>query len=58
MVIVMRLEYLSYVEEYKDKLEPLMSTLEEKRVWKKIKRTIVPSYSFQKDGVVFVYQVL
>ena len=58
MVIVMRLEYLSYVEEYKDKLEPLMNTLEVRGLWRKVERKIVPCYSFQKEGVVFVYQVL
>ena len=56
--IVMRREYLSYVEEYKDKLEPLMDTLEDQGNWKKVVRKIVPCYSFQKDGMVYVYQIL
>lgn len=56
--IVMRREYLSYVEEYKDRLEPLMNTLEENGSWEKVVRKIVPSYSFQKEGVVYVYRVL
>ena len=55
---MMRREYLSYVEEYKDRLEPLMDKLEDQGQWKKVVRKIVPSYSFQKDGVVYVYQVL
>ena len=34
--IVMREEYLSYVEEYVGKLEPYMDSLEEKGYWKKV----------------------
>ena len=35
-MIVMREEYLSYVEEYVGKLEPYMKEQEEKGAWKKV----------------------
>jgi len=56
--IVMREEYLSYVKEYVDKLEPYMSSLGEKGAWRQVGRNIVPEYSFNKNGVVFSYEVL
>ncbi|XP_037029403.1 uncharacterized protein LOC119069455 [Bradysia coprophila] len=56
--IVMREEYLSYVEEYVGKLEPYMDNLEANGHWKKLRRVIVPEYSFNKNGVVYSYQVL
>jgi len=34
VVIVMREEYLSYVEEYVGKLEPYMTRLEQQGYWK------------------------
>jgi len=37
IVIVMREEYLSYVTEYVDKLEPLMKAYEDKGYWKEVK---------------------
>lgn len=36
MFIVMREEYLSYVEEYVGKLEPYMDSLEAKGYWRKV----------------------
>jgi len=56
--IVMREEYLSYVQQYVGKLEPHMQSLQEKGFWKQVNRKIVPSYSFNKTGVVFIYEVL
>jgi len=56
--IVMREEYLSYVQEYVGKLEPYMEALQEKGFWKQVSRNIVPSYSFNKTGVVFNYEIL
>ncbi|KAK6186311.1 hypothetical protein SNE40_008372 [Patella caerulea] len=54
--IVMREEYLSYVEDYKDKLEPLMAKLEKEEKWKRLSRDVIPNYSFNKNGVVFKYE--
>ncbi|KAL3864270.1 hypothetical protein ACJMK2_005968 [Sinanodonta woodiana] len=56
VVIVMRKEYLDYVKEYKDRLEPLMDQLETERKWQKISRKIVPNYSFNKEGVVYKFR--
>jgi len=58
VIIVMREEYLSYVQEYVDKLEPFMDALEDKGEWKRLSRKIVPEYSFNKNGVVFKYEVI
>jgi len=57
IVIVMREEYLSYVAEYVDKLEPFMHDLEKKGFWKQGSRVIVPEYSFNKNGVIYSYEV-
>ena len=35
-MIVMREEYLSYVEEYVGKLEPYMDKLEQEEKWKRV----------------------
>jgi len=57
VVIVMREEYLSYVKEYVGRLEPMMETLQVDGAWSRQERTVVPNYSFGKNGVVFVYKV-
>jgi len=57
IVIVMREEYLSYVSEYVDKLEPYMQELEKKGYWKQLSREILPEYSFNKNGVIYTYEV-
>ncbi|CAL8071408.1 unnamed protein product [Orchesella dallaii] len=56
--IVMREEYLTYVKEYVERLEPYMNELEAKGFWKQIGRDVVPEYSFKKNGIVFSYEVL
>ena len=56
--MVMRREYLDYVTEYRDRLEPYMAELEQHNQWCRLERTIVPRYSFNKDGVLFVYRVI
>uniref|UniRef100_T1JM27 Methyltransferase domain-containing protein n=1 Tax=Strigamia maritima TaxID=126957 RepID=T1JM27_STRMM len=56
--IVMREEYLTVVSEYAGKLENYMHDLQEQQLWEQISRTIIPNYSFQKNGVVFMYKVL
>ena len=55
-VIVMRKEYLSYVDNYKGKLEPLMDRMVNEKVWKKLIRLEVENYSFNKTGIVFLFQ--
>ena len=37
VVIVMREEYLTYVKEYVDKLEPYMEALQDKGFWKQVR---------------------
>ncbi|KAK3792845.1 hypothetical protein RRG08_039780 [Elysia crispata] len=56
--IVMREEYLRSVAEYRDRLEPRMWELEGQRKWRRLARDLVPGYSFQNTGVVFVFRVL
>ena len=57
MCIVMREEYLSYVAEYVGRLEPFMKQLAQTDWWTLEERTVVPKYSFNKNGVIFVYRV-
>ncbi|KAK3792844.1 hypothetical protein RRG08_039779 [Elysia crispata] len=54
----MREEYLRSVAEYRDRLEPRMWELEGQRKWRRLARDLVPGYSFQNTGVVFVFRVL
>uniref|UniRef100_A0A646QCE8 Williams-Beuren syndrome chromosomal region 27 n=1 Tax=Hemiscolopendra marginata TaxID=943146 RepID=A0A646QCE8_9MYRI len=58
LFIVMREEYLKEVKEYNGKLEPFMEELTEKQLWRRKSRIVVPNYSFQKNGVVFIYEIL
>ncbi|XP_063595604.1 uncharacterized protein LOC134772498 isoform X2 [Penaeus indicus] len=58
VINVMRLEYLDYVEAYKDKLEPYMDLLHQKGWWQKVDRKVVPNYAFDKEGIIFVHRVL
>ncbi|XP_042209235.1 demethylmenaquinone methyltransferase-like isoform X4 [Homarus americanus] len=58
VVISMRLEFLETVEEYRNRLEPHMNQLEQKGVWHKVARTVVPGYYCGKEGVVFSYRVV
>lgn len=57
ILIVMRKEYLKYVEEYVDRLEPLMAKLEQENKWTLLKRREVNNYSFDRDGVLFRFRV-
>ena len=57
VVIVMRQAYLQEVKEYRGRLERRMAALEKDQRWKMVERTVVPKYSFENDGVVFVFQV-
>ncbi|CAL1527701.1 unnamed protein product [Lymnaea stagnalis] len=57
VIIVMREKYLTSVAEYKDRLEPRMKELELADQWEPVFRRVVPQYSFQNNGVVFVFRV-
>ncbi|XP_068202558.1 methyltransferase-like protein 27 [Palaemon carinicauda] len=58
IIIVMRKEYLDYVEEYKDKLIPYIDEMEKQGKWTKVEVKTVPKYSFDKDGMIFTYKVV
>ncbi len=53
----MREEYLTSVTDYR-RLEPLMMQLECDGAWQRLARDIVPQYSFDNNGVIFVFQTL
>ncbi len=58
MIIVMRREYLTYVNEYRGRLEPFMTLLEEQGYWERLQQKEVSAYSFGvKPGLVFVFKV-
>lgn len=56
VIIVMRKEYLTYVAEYVDRLEPLFKLLENEGIWSRLADFNVENYSFNKTGRVFVFQ--
>lgn len=56
VIIVMRKEYLAYVEEYIDRLVPMMEQLVKDGVWSPVLNLEVPNYSFNKTGCVFIYR--
>ena len=58
IVIVMRKAYPKEVDEYKDSLESLMEQLISEKKWTRIEKTCVPRYSFQNDGMIYVFKVL
>ncbi|XP_071545009.1 methyltransferase-like protein 27 [Panulirus ornatus] len=58
VVIVMRLEYLEVVKEYKNRLEPHMDLLQQQGWWRKETKKVVRNYAFGKDGVIFICRVL
>ena len=57
-MIVMRKEYLDYVKEYKDRLEPLMQQFINLKYWKLEEATPVDNYSFGKPGRLYVFKKL
>ena len=65
MCIIMREEFLTYVAEYVDRLEPFMQQLADQGAWTREERTVVPNYwcpsitatALDKPGVLFVYRV-
>lgn len=56
VVLVMRQEYMVCVQEYASKLEALMYKLEASGVWTRRLVQTVSNYSFNKDGLVFVFE--
>jgi hypothetical protein len=58
IILIMREEYLSYVTEYVNRLEPKMEQLEVENVWKKVSKSVVENYSFKKNGLVYVFEKL
>jgi hypothetical protein len=58
VILVMRAEYLTTVDEYRNRLEPLMRKMcdQPERAWTQVARIEVPNYSFDKTGVVYIFQ--
>jgi len=54
----MRKEYLKYVSEYTDRLEPAIARLETQGHWRLLERREVTNYSFNRDGVLFKMKVI
>ncbi|XP_074657750.1 methyltransferase-like protein 27 [Tubulanus polymorphus] len=54
--IVMRAAYLTEVQEYNGRLEPKMEQMVAEGRWTLLERTIVNNYSWENDGIVYVYQ--
>ncbi|KAL4231000.1 hypothetical protein ACF0H5_011373 [Mactra antiquata] len=57
ILFVMRKEYLTCVDEYNDRLEPYIATLEKDNKLEVIERKEVPKYSFNNDGIIFKMKV-
>ncbi|KAH3701852.1 demethylmenaquinone methyltransferase-like isoform X1 [Dreissena polymorpha] len=57
IVIVTRAQHLETVEEYRDRLEPLMDRLEVEGKWQKLERKIFPGFFLDKEGILWKYQV-
>lgn len=57
ILIVMRKEYLKYVSEYTDRLEPYLAKLEHDNKLEIVERREVPKYSFEREGVLFKLKV-
>ena len=55
LVNATRLAYLS-CDIYRGKVEPYFKELEELGLWTRLERTILPNYSWNNDGVVYVYR--
>ncbi|XP_060581812.1 uncharacterized protein LOC132738345 [Ruditapes philippinarum] len=58
ILIVMRKEYLKYVGEYVDKLEPFFDKLVHENKIEMLDRREVTNYSFDRDGVLFKFKVI
>lgn len=57
VINVMRREYLNYVNDYVDRLEPLMEHMEKvENKWALITKFDVDNYSFNKTGRIYVFR--
>ena len=56
-MLVCREEDVLNIEEYKDRLEPLMKQLEDEGKWTMLERTVFPEYLPAMNGIVFVFKV-
>lgn len=57
VLFVMRKEYLKYVEEYMDRLDPFINRLDREQVIELVERREVTNYSFERDGVLYKLRV-
>lgn len=57
ITIVTRIDYLSDVPEYKDRLEPLMQQLEKEGKWKLLERVVGPRFYLDKESIIWTHQV-
>ncbi|WAR24861.1 MET27-like protein [Mya arenaria] len=57
VLIVMRKEYLKYVGEYTERLEPFIEKMEHENRWELLESREVSNYSFNRDGVLFKMKV-
>uniref|UniRef100_A0A0B6ZMB4 Methyltransferase domain-containing protein n=1 Tax=Arion vulgaris TaxID=1028688 RepID=A0A0B6ZMB4_9EUPU len=57
VIIAMREAYLTTVHEYKDRLEPMMKEFERDDKWESLSRTVVPRYSFDNNGIIYIFRV-
>ncbi|XP_069139662.1 methyltransferase-like protein 27 isoform X2 [Argopecten irradians] len=57
VIIVMREEYLTHVQEYAGRLEECFLKLQNEGKWKRCSRAVVPKYSFDNNGVIFKFKV-
>ena len=57
IINIFREEILTSVDEYRDRLEPLMASLEVAGKWRRLRRDIYPEYQVDRVGVINVHQV-
>ena len=54
---MMRERYLEEVEEYRGRMEPFLKKLQVSGAWDCVKRDVKSKYSFNNNGVLFIYRV-
>ena len=54
----MREEYLQKVADYKDNLQAVMTELENAGIWRTFSISVVSNYSFNKNGIVYMFAIL
>jgi ubiquinone/menaquinone biosynthesis C-methylase UbiE len=57
VIIGMREEFLSYVKEYTDRIEPYMEELEEHGKWQRLLRVSTPNWFVGLSGLIYVFRV-